>query len=161
MALALAVVGCGSEEPVAVDLGPTGPPALAFENPPSGQGPQCVSVGDAADGQVPLLVDVDEVVLRPPGACGSLVQCGYVELYVEGRFNNEGAVRAIDLLLGKLGDPFHDGSVDEATGEPDVLDVLAIVVQGDGLWLRDDEGELVTDAIQLITVPDCDDLEGE
>lgn len=160
VALALAfVVGCGSEEPAPIDSGPTGTPHLTFANPPSGEGPQCISVGPDADGQVPLLVDVDELVLRPPGGCGAFVQCGHLEIFVEGKFNNEGAVPAIDLLLRKLADPFHDGSVDEATGEPDLLDVVAIVVDEGGLWLRDEEGQLVTDSVQLVTVPDCDALE--
>ena len=70
----LLLTSCDDEEATPIDIGPTGPPSIAFADPPSGTGPVCVSVGDDADARVPLLVNVDELVLRPPGACSTYQQ---------------------------------------------------------------------------------------
>ena len=155
---ALLVAGCDDEEAVPLDLGPTGPPSILFTDPPSGEGPHCVSIGTDADAQVPLLVTVHELALRPPGSCGAYQQCGHLQLYVDGVLNNESSVSSIALLIHKLADPYHDGTEHAGTGEPDVLTVRVDVVESQGEPLNDHDGEPLTDVLALITVPSCDEL---
>ena len=97
-------VGCEDDETVTLLVGPTGNPSVRFADPESGT-IGCRSVGEDANTQVPILVSVSQLILRPPGACTNLTQCGHLELYAEGVLNNESSVPAIDLLLYKLADP--------------------------------------------------------
>lgn len=153
-AVAGALLGCGSGDPPVIDLGPTGEPSVDFASP-EGEAPICVSIGDDANGRVPLVVAIDQIVLKPPGTCGTFVQCGHLVLYAEGVENNRSAVRGIDLLLGKLADPVFDGSIHDGTGEPDLLDLRVEVVTDAEEPLLDREGEPVAAELSLITVPDC------
>jgi hypothetical protein len=137
---ALLVAGCDDDEAVALDVGPTGPPSILFADPPSGEAPHCVSVGNDAIVDVPLLVTVDEIVLRPPGGCGSYQQCGHLQLYADGVLNNESSVSTIALLMHKLADQFHDGSDHAGTGEPDVLSLRVAVANSAGEPLTDHDG---------------------
>jgi hypothetical protein len=108
--LALSCAGCSSESTEEVDVGPTGEPEVSFAQPLSLNGEAvCVAVGTEPDARIALLVQTAELVLRPPGACGYYVQCGHLDLYVDGVLNNESAVPAIDLLLSKVADRFLDG----------------------------------------------------
>ena len=138
--------GCGGSDPVAVETGPTGTMRVTFLDPPSGQGPQCVSIGDDPSAEVPLLVRVEEIELAQPRSCGNFAQCGYLQLHVDGLLNNEGAVPAIPLLLRKFGDPYRDAD------NPFMLSVQA--VDQDGAPLLEAE-QPVVDTVELITVPDC------
>jgi len=114
-----------------------------------------VSIGDIADTTVPLLLAIEEIVLRPPGLC-TFDQCGHLQLFASGVLNNEGTMPAIELLMGKLGDIYHDGSQHLGTGAPDVLEIRVDVIGPDGIEpLLDQDDEPVTDTIELITVPDC------
>jgi hypothetical protein len=150
--ISLSCLGCGDDEDVVVDIGPTGPPAIVFADPSNGA---CVSVGDDADARVPLRVVTTELVLRPPGACGQFAQCGHLELFAEDVANNEGAQRVIELLLRKLADRYHDGTPHAGSGEPDLLEVRVEVVKDDGEPLLDHEGFPIADELALVVVPDC------
>jgi len=151
-----ALAGCGSDETAPVDIGPTGPPSIRFADPPSAQGSQCVSIGDDPTSPVPLLVEVDELVLRPPGTCAGYRQCGHLALYVGDVLNNESASVVVELLLHKLADGYHDGSPHAGTGEPDVLRLSVEVVDSGLTPLNDHDGEPLADTLQLITVPSCE-----
>jgi hypothetical protein len=150
----LVAVGCGGDAPPTVDVGPTGPPSIAFASP-SGEEPICVSIGDNPTASIPLLVSVEELVLNPPGTCGSYAQCGHLVLYANGVENNRSAVLGIDLLLHKLADPIHDGTLHAGTGEPDLLRLRVEVTHEAGHVLRDHAGEPLKAELALITVPDC------
>ena len=157
---ALVLVACSDDPTEAIDPGPTGNPSIAFTDPAPSGGPTCVSVGEDADVQIPLLVDVDEMELRPPGGCDGISQCGHLALYADDVLNNETSVQAVALLVHKLGDPYHDGAVHQGTGEPDLLTVRVDIVNDDGTEVvLDHDGEELTDAVELITVPDCSALE--
>jgi hypothetical protein len=158
LTLAAVLAGCGSSGGTTTETGPTGPPSVAFAEPASGQGAQCVSTLGFADAEIPLLVSTEELVLRPPLACDNVAQCGHLELLVDGLFNNNSSVPTINLLLRKLGDPIHDGSIDAGTGEPDVLRVLVRAVDSDGVPFVDEEDIPIADEMDLITVEDCEQL---
>jgi hypothetical protein len=151
----LVLAGCSDDAAVAIDPGPTGPPSVKFSDPAPGDAPICVSVGEDADTRVPLLIAIEELELRPPGGCEGVAQCGRLALYANGVFNNETAVRAVDLLVYKLGNPYHDGSVHEGTGEADLLELRVEVLTDESEVLLDHDGEPLSDSIQLITVADC------
>ncbi len=154
------VVACDDDELTPIDFGPTGSPHIAFAEPASAAGePVCVEVTTETDFRVPLLIETDEVVLRPPGTCGLYAQCGHLQLFANDVLNNEGAVRAIDLLMRKLADRYHDGSVHAGSGEPDLLRLRIQLVNVNGEPLLDHEGEPLADELELITVPSCDDAE--
>jgi hypothetical protein len=112
-------------------------------------------VSDETDARVPLLVEVTELVLRAPGACGSYVQCGHLSLYVNDELNNESAVPGIDLLLRKLADRYHDGAPLPDSGEPDLLRVRVEVQNDDGQPLTNHAGEPLEDEVRLITLAEC------
>ena len=153
------LAGCADDPTTVIDPGPTGPPSVRFVDPASGGEPVCASVGDDAQARVPLLVGVSEIRLRPPGGCAGVAQCGRLVLRANGVLNNETAVKAVDLLVYKLGDRYHDGSVHQGTGEPDLLDVTIDVVSNEtDEVLLDHDGEPLTDSLELITVPDCANL---
>jgi len=154
---ALVSLGCSSESTEEIDVGPTGEPQVSFAQPLSLDGePVCVAVGAEADARVALLVETAELVLRPPGACGYYVQCGHLDLYVDDVLNDESAVPAIDLLLRKLADRYHDGSPRESDGQPDVLHLAVQLADADDLPLRNHEGQLIEDTLELITKPSCE-----
>jgi hypothetical protein len=159
LALYLAIAGCGDEKGAPIDVGPTGPPSIAFVNPPSGGEPPCYSIAESDfDARIVLVVEVEELVLQPPGACGQLAQCGHLALSANGVPNNESAVRAIELLLRKLGDRYHDGSIHAGTDLPDYLRLRVELVGDQGEPRFDHQGEPLADEIELITVPDCSTL---
>jgi hypothetical protein len=86
-------------------VGPTGPAKISFVDPAANAA--CRAIGNDATARVPLLLDVVNVILRPPGACGSYQQCGHVRLLADGIVNNEGVAEAIDLLAAKLANPYR------------------------------------------------------
>jgi DNA-binding CsgD family transcriptional regulator len=128
---------------------------IAFVSP-AGDEPICVSIGDDADGRVPLVVETSQVVLNPPATCGTYLQCGHLVLYAEGVENNQSAVRGIDLLLHKLANPIFDGTPHAGTGEPNLLDLRVEVVTDAGDVLLDHAGEPVAAELSLVTVADCE-----
>mgnify|MGYP001827796455 CR=1 FL=1 len=144
---------CDDETAEPVPLGPTGPPSIAVVEPSGAEaGPVCISIGDDPDARIPLLIEAEQLVLRPPEACGAYVQCGHLALYVDQVLNNESAVPSIDVLLRKLGDRYHDGEPHEGTGEADVLHV-SIEVQDDlGDVLVDHDGEALVVELDLVTL---------
>jgi len=154
--LAAALGACSSTDAATPDTGPTGDPTISVVEPAaSGTGPACVAVGPEADARVPLLVSVTELVLRPPGGCGYYVQCGHLELYVDDVLNNESAVPAIDVLLRKLADRYHDAGPLAGSGAPDVLHVRLAAVSDTDVALADHDGGLLETTIDLATVASC------
>jgi len=148
-------LGCSSDETASAPVGPQGNPTIAITEPQGvGGEPACVEVSDDPDARGPLFVTVDELVLRPPGAC-IYDQCGHLALYVDGVLNNESSVPVVDVLFRKLADKYHDGSTSSATGEPDVLNVRIDVVDGSGAQLLDHDDVPLSADIALITVPLC------
>ena len=153
--LAASTMGCSDDEAASIDVGPTGPPSISFVSPASGGAAVCVAIGTDVQGHVPLQTKTEELVLRPPDACGANAQCGHLRLYANGIENNEAASEVIDLLLGKLADPYHDGADHPGTGKPDVLEVRVDVVEDDGEPMLDHDDEPLTDTVDLITVVSC------
>ena len=156
VALLLAGAGCDDDETAEPDLGPTGDPTLFFAEPASDAASRfCAEVTAEDDARVPLLVAVTEFYLRPPGACGTYVQCGHLALYVNDVLNNESGVPAIDLLLRKLADRYHDGSPLPESGEPDVLTLRAEAQNDAGATMTNHQGAPLEDTITLVTMAEC------
>lgn len=177
--IALALVpltGCGNEETAPIDPGPTGNPTLAISFPPPGSGVCLQTLGDV-DAQAPFIMNVEQFMLRPPGACGQFAQCGRLALYTcpwsECReplpgeepllpvLNNESSVRAIELLLGKLADPYHDGAAkpdgDDDPGN-DILDLLHLriaLLKDNGTLASDHSGQPLRTELSLVSLPEC------
>ncbi len=155
-ALLSGTLGCSDDDASAIDVGPTGQPTIAFTDPVSGGAPACVAIGNDVQARVPLMVEAQELVLRPPDGCGAYAQCGYLHLTVDGVANNEAASEVVDLLMSKLSDPYHDGSDNPVTGEPDVLEVRVAVLEDDGEPMLDHDDVPLSDTVELITVVSCD-----
>jgi hypothetical protein len=154
-------LACSDEVIDDVVVGPTGQPTLAFDKPAAASAPTCVSIGDDPGYRLPMLLSYSELLLRPPGGCAGALQCGHLALYVQDVLNNEAATPAIDLVFANIGDRYHDGSTHRSSKQPDVLPVVAEVVDENGEALLDHDGEVVAAAIDLITVPDCASLAAE
>jgi hypothetical protein len=173
LAALLCLAACEDDAVAPIDLGPTGTPTLALTLPMKTPGAErvCASIGHDANARVPILVEVEELVLRPPGACGDFVQCGHLALYtsspsrIDGELqpasfvlNNEGAVPAIDLLMRKLANRYHDGKEDALTIRVDVLNEAGelIVIPDNPDTERVDESKL--NELTLCTAADCEAL---
>ncbi len=151
------LAGCGDDASPTIDPGPTGAPNLRIVDPAPAATPACVSIGLDASIGVPVLVDLQEMLLRSPGGCFGVAQCGRLALFADEVLNNETAVRSVDLLLYKLGDPYRDGSIHDVTGEPDVLELRVEILSNEtDEVMLDRDGEPLADTLQLITVVDCD-----
>ncbi|MSP25039.1 MAG: hypothetical protein EXR75_07715 [Myxococcales bacterium] len=155
LALVLALFGCGSEPTTPVEVGPSGRPAVTFLEPSSNAPPECRAIGTDVQMRVALLVHVEEVLLRAPGACAGLAQCGRLQLFADGVLNNESASMAIDLLLAKLASPYHDGSEHPGTGQADLLTVRVELVDDDGAPFLDADGVSAADEAKLMIKPAC------
>ena len=107
-AACLWLTACDDTTTTTTSIGPTGNPTLVFADPSSAEpGPLCVEVNDDPEFAFPLLVEVEELLLRPPGLCGVAAQCGHLALTVDGLPNNETAVPVIDILFRKIADAVH------------------------------------------------------
>lgn len=169
MALVTAVVGlavasCADEVDEVVDVGPTGAPAITFSIPapvgddePDAVAP-CLSIGEDRAREVTLVIAPEEVVLRPPGACGARLQCGRLSLFVDGVLHNESGVASVALLPRKLADPIRDGSPRATDGQPDLLSLrIQVTTDGDaGTPLLDASGDPVEASLDVQTLVDCE-----
>lgn len=95
----LTAVSCGDDEAQPAFQGPTGPPSLTIIAPDQDT---CFSVGQSPDYRIPILTRIEQLLLRPPGRCGGLRQCGHLELFVNGVLNNTSSGTVIDVLTRKL-----------------------------------------------------------
>lgn len=172
----LLLAACSDDEVTEIDVGPTGPPSIAFKQAQltvldESTTEACVSLGTNTSVPVPLLVAIEELYLRPPGTCGLYAQCGHLQLLADGVLNNESATTTIDLLVHKLASPYHDGLIHPGSSQVDVLQVEVRVVDDEGVGLRVDDngrllvdggeanGQLLSDQLSLQTVVSCDDLD--
>ncbi|MBM4358418.1 MAG: hypothetical protein FJ096_09950 [Deltaproteobacteria bacterium] len=151
--IALATTACSEETTTDEPLTPPMPPTLALVSPTSGS---CVAIGTDVTARVPLELDVTGVVLRPPGACGVASPCGYLRVRADGRDNNVGAQTTVDVLLGKLSNPYHDGATHAGTGNPDVLDIDVTLVDATETTMLDADGKDLTISLGLAVKPTCD-----
>lgn len=103
------VAGCSSDTVTAPDLGPTGNPTLTILSPTNGA---CIAVGSDPNATVSVQTAVTNVLLRPPGACAGIAQCGHLELTVNGVANSQSAATSVDVLLRKLADRTTDLTVE-------------------------------------------------
>jgi hypothetical protein len=166
--LPCALLACTNSTETTSDVGPAGPPSLAFADPAPGGSPACRAIGSNVTAHVPLLLSAPNVILRPPFACGAFVQCGYVKLFVNGQLNNEAAALGVDLLIGKLANPYHDGSIHAGTNGPDVLNLEVRLFEnpiftddaGNGFYgpeapMHGADGKQLVATTQIIVVPAC------
>lgn len=153
--LALAASACDDGETGTTGLGTSGPASIAFVSPSGDAAPECRAIGTDVGARVPLLVAVESVSLRPPLACSAGSSCGTVRLYVDGVLNNESASVAIDLLVGKLASPYHDGEVHPSTGAPDVLDLRVELTDPEGQPFVGDDGAVLADEVALLVMQAC------
>lgn len=98
---ACAAGACSDDPPPAVFVGLTDPPSIAVVSPAEGA---CVAVGESAESGVPpvIVVETEGLLLRPPGTCGTLVQCGSLVLRAGGVEIARTSARAVELDLTKL-----------------------------------------------------------
>ncbi len=168
LVLPMALAACTSTTEPTTDVGPTGPASLAFVDPAPGGAPACRAIGTDVTARVPLLLATTNVILRPPNACGTFVQCGHLKLFVDGQLNNEAAALGVDVLIGKLANPYHDGTIHAGTGKPDVLHVEVDLFQnplitdqnGNSYFaaetpMLDPRGKPLVASTELIVVPAC------
>lgn len=154
--LAGPLVACGGDTTIVPDLGPTGVPRLSFIGLESEEGSPCLELGEDLTLPAPLLVEVSEVVLRPPGGCGERVQCGYLRLLADGVPNAESSVLSVGFRPDRLADPIRDGRPHAGTGEPDLLTLrVEIVTEADDVLVDPFSGDEVADEVMVRTVPDC------
>ncbi|KYF53205.1 hypothetical protein BE08_01375, partial [Sorangium cellulosum] len=118
--------GCSDEETASAP-GPTGTPDITIVGPKDGA---CVAIGappddpSADEPTIAIQVGVSQLLLRPPGTCGAYTQCGHLELSLDGKKNNAGSGRVIDVRLGALDPEERYGehtitvAVVNDTGEP-------------------------------------------
>lgn len=151
--LVASAAACSEEETAARPTGPTGTVSFSLVSPGDGA---CVAIGDDVQARVPLLVAVENFLLRPPGACGSAIQCGHLRVRADGLDNSFGASPAVELDLGKLAQPYHDGALHAGTNEPNLLPVEVTLLGDDGEPWLDDEGTPLQAAIKLAIKPTCD-----
>ncbi len=79
LALAATLVGCGDDAASPPPTGPDGEMMLTFAEPAADGA--CLSIGSDDRWHPTVVMDVEQIVLRPPGGCGSFVQCGHLALY--------------------------------------------------------------------------------
>jgi len=111
----------GNDEPV----GPSGPVELRIEGFMNNQGESFDRDADevvlSCDGSINVLfgprsgADLENWVLRPPGACESFVQCGYIVLSATPEGGEVGAVAPAASPVAEEGAP-PEGAASEATG---------------------------------------------
>ncbi len=147
--------GCTTTTDQAIDTGPTGPPSITLIDPKPSATPACRAIGSDVQAHVPLVLDVVNIVLRPPGGCSGITQCGHLRLSVGGIFNDESAAKSIDLLVGKLANPYHDGSTNAGTGKADVLDLAIDAVDDNGVAMLGADGKPLHVATTLIVAASC------
>jgi hypothetical protein len=117
--------GCSEDASSTTQGGPTGNPSLSIVRPADST---CIPIGpeaEAGEARIPIEVTVQEVLLRPPGVCGTIKQCGQLVLRVNGVENNTSSGTVIDVVMRKLADRYAD---------------LTISVS-----VRNDEGETILD----------------
>jgi hypothetical protein len=85
---------CATESLPVGYTGPTGTPGLAISSPPNGA---CVEVTNDADAFVPIELSLTNFILRPPGGCIGLTNCGQARLTVNGLVNNLTASTIVDM----------------------------------------------------------------
>jgi hypothetical protein len=110
----------------------------------------------ACSGETTSEESVTNVTLRPPGACGSAAACGYLRVRADGRDNNVGAQSAVDVLLGKLAQPYRDGAVHGGSGMPNLLPIEIALVDEAGAPMLDVEGNELVVSLGLAIRPSCD-----
>ncbi|XXT24804.1 hypothetical protein WME94_25050 [Sorangium sp. So ce429] len=146
--------GCSDDEGESVP-GPTGTPALEIVTPKDGA---CVAIGappaapSADEPTIPIRVSVSQLLLRPPGTCGTYAQCGHLELSIGGEKNSAAAGLVIDARLGEL-DP------EERYGE---LTIAVTIVSDAGVPLLGGESrkEPLTRSLSLTVAESCGDGSG-
>jgi hypothetical protein len=110
--------GCGEDEE-AVGAATVLKPAVKIVHPAEGA---CISVGDDPKPRILVQVSVEDLLLRPPGLCGSTAGCGHLEVRVNGVLNNIGSAAVMDVLLEKLAAPFGERAIEvravNDAGEP-------------------------------------------
>lgn len=116
----------------------------------------CVAIGMDVTRRVPLEFELQNVTLRPPGACDAGGTCGHLRVRANGRDNNVGAQATVDLLLGKLASPYHDGELHSGTGAPDLLRVDVALVDDQNEAIEVADGEPLESSFGLVISPNCE-----
>ncbi|MEB2314447.1 MAG: hypothetical protein OZ928_21600, partial [Polyangiaceae bacterium] len=150
---ALSVAAC-SDDDGSSSAAPPGPAALRIDALEPSGGPRasrdasCVELGRDPRATIGVVLELEHWTLRPPGACGSTLQCGAVRLTVDPESSSPlvvaSATAFVDAPMNTLGTPlgrhtFHvalvgdDGApfVDRKTRQP-VEDELVIEVTAPG-----------------------------
>ncbi|MBM4376101.1 MAG: hypothetical protein FJ095_13545 [Deltaproteobacteria bacterium] len=148
-----ALGACSEDDLIVPPTGPMGPVSFAVVSPSDGD---CVAIGDDVRARVPVLISTENFLLRPPGACGSAAQCGYVRLRADGRDNQLAASRALELDLGKLAQPYRDGSIHPGTGAPYLLELELTLLGDDGEPWLDAEGSPLSASLAIAVKHTCD-----
>lgn len=145
------LAACGSAT-TDTEVLPQPPMSFALLAPADGA---CVAIGTEVTARIPIQFAANNVLLRTVGACGSNGNCGSLKLRAGAVDNNQGASLVVDLLLGKLANPYHDGAPHPGTGKPNVLPIEASLLAENGASLLDVNGTPLTLTFGLIIKPSC------
>jgi hypothetical protein len=154
MALLLMVLGgCSEDDALITPTGPTGAVGFLVISPTDGA---CAAIGEDVRARIPVLVAIENFLLRPPGVCGTALQCGHIRLRADGRDNQYGASTALELDLGKLAQPYRDGSIHTGTEKPHLLEIEVTLLGDDGEPWLDAEGAPLTESMAIAVKRSCD-----
>lgn len=131
--IGLFCTGCSDDETTSTNTTASAAPRnphLEITSPADGA---CIAIGTDPDARIPIQLETQEMIVRPPDFCGSISGCGHFVLLVNGRENNIGTTRLIDVLLRKLADRY---ATFEITAEA-----------------RDDDNEVLTDKSTDTEIP--------
>ncbi|WP_437693226.1 hypothetical protein [Sorangium sp. So ce176] len=155
LAAGLAVAAGCSDEETASAPGPTGTPEIAIVSPKDGA---CVAIGapsadpSAGEPTIPIHVGISQLLLRPPGTCGTYSQCGHLVLSLDGEENSAGAGRVIDVRLGQL-------DAEERHGEHTIT-VAVVSDTGEPILGGENRQEPLTRSLSLTIAASCGDGSG-
>jgi hypothetical protein len=119
---------CVDETTTAAYTGATGIPSVTIVSPTSGS---CVEVAPGVnafgvDAFVPVEISLGTTfILRPPGACLGLTNCGQVRLTVNGSDNNVSAATIVDVDFSGFAVPYGTQNIQveliDDQGDPWIL----------------------------------------
>ena len=135
--------GCGDDETSPPDVGPTGDPKVTITLPRDGD---CVAIGEPAAPTIPISIAVEQLLLRPPGACGAYAQCGYAQIVLPGgKVNSKSSGPVLELDLTEIADPYIE----------DFEVPVEIVAESTGKTMLNHDGQPVAATIHISIAKEC------
>jgi hypothetical protein len=93
LAVAMSSLGCEEETTTDTESVEVDPPTMELVSPAEGA---CVSIGTDPNARVSFVLKSTWLYLRPPGICGTGVQCGQLALWVDDTLVTRAATNVIE-----------------------------------------------------------------